>query len=169
MGEFLDAAAADAAAAAADRQPNAGRQWGDTPTHPRFDATTAATPTHLGFDAAIATTPDRRLSSSARRHSRSPYYQRYHEPPPSPTAVLLPVLPPALPRATAVTDRRPPPAVPTETVRVRRFCDVHEGQEHVSVAFQHLPCYKIPTPVPNQETVRIDRLHNDPIYLCGTK
>ena len=94
MGEFLDAAAADAAAAAADRQPNAGRQCGDTPTHPRFDATTAATPTHLGFDAATATTPDRRLSSSARRHSRSPYYQRYHqryhEPPPSPTAARPP-------------------------------------------------------------------------------
>jgi len=77
MGEFLDAAAADAAAAAADRQPNAGRQCGDTPTHPRFDAATA-------------TTPDRRLSSSARRHSRSPYYQRYHEPPPSPTAARPP-------------------------------------------------------------------------------
>ena len=32
-----------------------------------------------------------------------------------------------------------------------------------------LPCYKISTPMPNQETVWIERLRNDSFYLYGTK
>jgi len=75
MGEFLDSAAADSAASIG--RPSAVRRSSPAASH--FDG---------------GSTADR--SSSTRRQSRSPYYQRYQEPPPSPSG--------ARPRSSAVAD-----------------------------------------------------------------